>query len=1433
MPWTPPPRGLRIVHLPDRLILHDLTFSLSHAHPSSRNALIDAANAVHANRRSTASFASPTLPNLLDLDDHAATTSTAAGTAVAVAEASASDVYSPSLTSPPPPTSHPPAHRYLVLPFADVTHPHEPPPPFATGMPNEAGFPGSPHAVSPHVDVAAAFLGLLPLHTAMFAVFATQVRHAADLPSGPVLSVTKVSLLPLSPSAAVSKDDKDAIPAVIKQLESGSLYYSPYVDLSRPSHAAPSKKRPFQWNFPLASRLPVSMRAWLPVCIYGFVTTRQMNFRPAPDFRGQADFQLTLISRRSRRRAGTRFITRGVDAMGDVANFVETEQLVWRDRCPSFASFIVIRGSIPVFWLQNNGIARPAPELHSGLVPSRLAFTRHFDALRDTYSHVCAVSLVDKHGSERVLAQAFERHLDLYLHSPNCPDPHPSLVAFDFHTYCAGKEYERGLAMLMDRLRDDVDSFAFYANLSGEVTRVQNGVFRVNCVDCLDRTNVVQSMISRAVLGSQLKALFGDASIDVSPTGQVALFTESEDRFKHVWGDNADAISKQYSGTGALKTDFTRTGKRSTSGVIGDGMKSVMRMYYKNFVDEGRQEVIDILCGNAIIRQQASSPSLEASKSGSATGRIEPSHSDRVPTFSQKSSPSPSSSLWYSFEAHRINAGGDKQSVFVELYDEIMYVTTVEGITFEYPRRALTSWSKFDDGKTTDRRAPAKLRLLYKPSYTSPATTFPLDLQFRGGTNMRENFLRSLVSWAKPGTAGLLTPEEMRVRVLTARHAGEHRLEDWGIDAKHGAEHTRQVIALVVPECNATSRPCGLAAVPVDVDTSDLVVLSAFAASERGPALAVLGSRDVAESAMSVDEAVWCASGSFSAGGVAGVALQICGASFCFLGARIDSADELSAALMHLRLGRPSFECTMQFDHFVLAGTLGNMRWGHSNGRVERGDERKWSQSEEGSLCYSLANGLSVMRYSLPTLRYEDRLNAQSFWKVGTKPSRNAQAIECICVADGIVEGRRGPQLPKRLSQCVVHVSDVRGEDVKMPRGVEHASQMNCSLVVHCEYGSVDTVCSRPCGRATTCPEWKERLEVPMIASDAEEVFNGFVMGQIVVGNPLGDGVVAGNFVIPLSVVRDGAVGFDVRCRLGGVMTGRVVGRVGVDVRRCDGRSDGGMAMVDSRAEEGMVAAVDGEDRLASARSRVGGSSSQKGGMDDVNERLEAARRKGAKQVKSVVNRLSSFLNQPSGGSSGGVERSARIRSENFGEGRNGIRVVSNSERDVDQLEDEQWAGGSSAWKRASAPAAGMPNPNVGVPATLGERRDGRAAKGVTPGGPRTEVVVKESENVDGLLLGLTKLTKLSGRDDDGVDSGRAVPAHVSDGNDLLLSGLAAMKGNGKKPASAKASSVAETATAVVVDEDVDGWGDFESAQSSSTRRDNTKSKRVDDLIDW
>ncbi|OWK02458.1 SACM1L, partial [Cervus elaphus hippelaphus] len=127
------------------------------------------------------------------------------------------------------------------------------------------------------------------------------------------------------------------------------------------------------------------------------------------------------------------------------------------------------------------------------------------------------------------------------------------------------------------------------------INKVANheGVFRSNCMDCLDRTNVIQSLLARRSLQAQLQRL------GVLHVGQkLEEQDEFEKIYKNAWADNANACAKQYAGTGALKTDFTRTGKRTQLGLIMDGWNSLIRYYKNNFSDGFRQDSIDLFLGN-------------------------------------------------------------------------------------------------------------------------------------------------------------------------------------------------------------------------------------------------------------------------------------------------------------------------------------------------------------------------------------------------------------------------------------------------------------------------------------------------------------------------------------------------------------------------------------------------------------------------------------------------------------------------------------------------------------------------------------------------------------------------------------------------------------------------------------------------------------------
>lgn len=112
----------------------------------------------------------------------------------------------------------------------------------------------------------------------------------------------------------------------------------------------------------------------------------------------------------------------------------------------------------------------------------------------------------------------------------------------------------------------------------------QAGVVRTNCLDCLDRTNVVQSVIARRVLLTWLLRLKIVEEINQFSAFQL-LPGNMEQVFRDIWADNANALSRLYSGTDAMKNDFTKTGKRTLGGAIKDAKVGVQRYFMGNFYD--------------------------------------------------------------------------------------------------------------------------------------------------------------------------------------------------------------------------------------------------------------------------------------------------------------------------------------------------------------------------------------------------------------------------------------------------------------------------------------------------------------------------------------------------------------------------------------------------------------------------------------------------------------------------------------------------------------------------------------------------------------------------------------------------------------------------------------------------------------------------------
>jgi SacI homology domain len=321
-----------------------------------------------------------------------------------------------------------------------------------------------------------------------------------------------------------------------------------------------------------ATAIDVDKPSKLPQSFEGSEYTINTATRRSTSVESTRSYLLTLISRRSAKRSGLRYLRRGVDDEGNTANTVETEQILsnpdWSQSSKVY-SFLQVRGSIPLFFSQSPYSFKPVPQMQQSAETNLQALKTHFINLSSRYGSVQVVSLVEKHNTEAQVGEEFEKNMARLNESGGVNGNKVGFEWFDFHAVCRGMKFEN-VSLLLDSLGPTLDSFGNSIEIAGELTNRQSGILRTNCMDCLDRTNVVQSACGRRALEVQLK----DQSIDLS-----AQVDQVQQWFNTLWADNGDAISKQYASTAAMKGDFTRTRKRDYKGALTDMGISIARFY--------------------------------------------------------------------------------------------------------------------------------------------------------------------------------------------------------------------------------------------------------------------------------------------------------------------------------------------------------------------------------------------------------------------------------------------------------------------------------------------------------------------------------------------------------------------------------------------------------------------------------------------------------------------------------------------------------------------------------------------------------------------------------------------------------------------------------------------------------------------------------------
>ncbi|XP_042669126.1 synaptojanin-2 isoform X1 [Centrocercus urophasianus] len=408
-----------------------------------------------------------------------------------------------------------------------------------------------------------------------FLVLVTGCTSVGKILDAEVYKITATDFCPLQEETK----EEERVTALRKILNSGMFYFSwPNAGSNFDLTVRAQKQGDnlyesgnwFFWNQLLHvpfKHYQVNCSDWLLKVICGVVDIRTV-------YASHKKAKACLISRIScERAAGARFHIRGVNDDGHVSNFVETEQTIYLD--DDVSSFVQIRGSVPLFWEQPGlQVGSYHLRLNRGLEANAPAFDRHMMLLKEQYGKQVIVNLLGSRGGEEVLNRAFKKLLWASSHAADTP-----MINFDYHQFAKGGKTEKLENLLRPQLKLHWEDFGVFAKGENVSPCLQTGTFRMNCLDCLDRTNSVQSFVALEILLTQLEIL------GLNSRSIVERFVES---YKAMWTLNGHNLSKVFTGSRAPE------GKHKV-GKLKDGARSVSRTIQSNFFDAVKQEAIKLL----------------------------------------------------------------------------------------------------------------------------------------------------------------------------------------------------------------------------------------------------------------------------------------------------------------------------------------------------------------------------------------------------------------------------------------------------------------------------------------------------------------------------------------------------------------------------------------------------------------------------------------------------------------------------------------------------------------------------------------------------------------------------------------------------------------------------------------------------------------------
>ncbi|XP_025098137.1 polyphosphoinositide phosphatase-like isoform X3 [Pomacea canaliculata] len=371
--------------------------------------------------------------------------------------------------------------------------------------------------------------------------------------------------------------------------------------------------RKFVWNNHLLKQVESKVHHdWILYIIHGFIGQSNIGVY------GKSIY-LTLIGRRSNEFAGTRFLKRGANCEGSVANEIETEQIV-QDTSVTFlahtkvSSYVQLRGSVPLFWSQDLNKMGPKPPITlDQRDPYASVAGRHFNQVLRRYgAPVIVLNLVktrERKRHESILSEEFVDAIN-YLNQFLPPQHAIQYIGFDMARVTKRKNADVMMRLariaryclkqtgiffcLPSRQAECMSKDDELKMLQGRLNKngcKQTGVVRTNCVDCLDRTNTAQFALGKCALAYQLYAL------GVLEKPNLDFDTDCVKMLEELYEDHGDTVALQYGGSQLVHRIKGYRKIAPWTSHSRDIMQTLSRYYSNTFSDVEKQQAFNLFLG--------------------------------------------------------------------------------------------------------------------------------------------------------------------------------------------------------------------------------------------------------------------------------------------------------------------------------------------------------------------------------------------------------------------------------------------------------------------------------------------------------------------------------------------------------------------------------------------------------------------------------------------------------------------------------------------------------------------------------------------------------------------------------------------------------------------------------------------------------------------